>query len=65
MSRICVVCDKKPTVKNSVSNANNRTKKWVFPNVHKMRFEYPSSPCVKRGNVCTMCVKAGLVKKVL
>jgi large subunit ribosomal protein L28 len=65
MSRVCVVCDKKPTVANSVSNANNRTKRWVFPNVHMMRFSFPSSTSVQRGSVCTKCVKAGLVKKVV
>lgn len=65
MSRVCVVCDKKPQVACNVSNANNRTKRWVFPNVRKMRFSYPSSPCVHRGSVCTKCVKAGLVKKVV
>jgi large subunit ribosomal protein L28 len=65
MSRVCVVCDKRPQVACNVSNANNRTKKWVFPNVHMMRFTYPSSACVNRGSVCTKCVKAGLVKKVL
>ena len=33
MSRICKITGKRPTVANNVSNANNRTKKWVFPNI--------------------------------
>ncbi len=67
MARICAVCDKRPQVANLVSNANNRVKRWVYPNVHTMRFTRVSSGVVKveRGNVCTKCVKAGKVKKVV
>jgi large subunit ribosomal protein L28 len=66
MARICTVCGKGPQVVNSVSNANNRVKHWVYPNVHAMR--YTSNTMngeVKRGKVCTKCVKSGNVKKVL
>jgi large subunit ribosomal protein L28 len=67
MARICMLCGKRPQVANNVSNANNRTKRWVYPNVHSMRFMVPASGtrCVQRGNVCTKCVKAGKVQKVL
>jgi large subunit ribosomal protein L28 len=65
MSRICVVCDKRPRVVNSVSNANNKVKKWVYPNVHKMRFSYKGKSEVSRGAVCTKCVKVGKVEKVV
>lgn len=69
MARMCAVagCNKKPRVANLVSHANNRTKRWVYPNVHMMRFVYAhcSTGTVHRGNVCTKCVKAGLVKKVI
>jgi large subunit ribosomal protein L28 len=66
MARICVVCDKKPQVGNLVSNANNRVKRWIYPNVHAMRFMYTgdASRSIKRGNVCTRCVKADKVTKV-
>ena len=67
MARICAVCNKRPQVANNVSNANNRTKRWVYPNVHAMRYTLVGAPKVKvfRDKVCTKCVKAGKVQKVL
>jgi len=67
MARVCLVCDKKPSVVNNVSHANNKTKRWVFPNVHRMRFKVQGdiSGKVKCGMVCTKCMKAGKVQKVL
>lgn len=69
MSRICAVdgCNKRPGVANNVSHAKNRTKRWVYPNVHKMRFSYVKDPerLVHRGAVCTKCRKAGIVTKVI
>jgi len=67
MARVCTVCGKGPQVANLVSNANNKVKRWVFPNVHMMRFTLTSNASgkVTRGNVCTKCVKAGKVQKVL
>lgn len=67
MSRICANCGKKPRVVNMVSHANNRVKKWVYPNVHKMRFVLVNDPSgkVHSGAVCTKCRKGNLVKKVI
>lgn len=65
MSNVCVICEKKPRVANSVSNANNRRKHWVYPNVHVIRFVYKGCKEVKRGAVCTKCVKAGKIEKVV
>ncbi|MGE0206409.1 MAG: 50S ribosomal protein L28 [Candidatus Babeliales bacterium] len=66
MARICTVCNKKPSVGNLVSHANNRVKRWLYPNVHTMRFKLHTEPGkVKRGAVCTKCVKAGKVEKVV
>ena len=69
MSRKCMImgCLKHPRVANNVSHAKNRTKKWVYPNVHKMRFRLVGDPSGKvySGNVCTKCVKAGKVEKVI
>ncbi len=67
MSRICAICGKHPQVANIVSHANNRTKKWVYPNVHKMRFTLANS-CDKKvysDKVCTKCVKSQKVQKVI
>lgn len=67
MSRICCVCSKGPQVANLVSHANNRVKRWVYPNVHKIRFTlaHSSDDRVHAGNVCTKCVKAKKIVKVL
>jgi large subunit ribosomal protein L28 len=67
MSRICKICGKKPQIGNIVSHANNKTKKWVYPNVHKMRFKITGSSNnrVYSDKVCTKCVKAQKVIKVI
>jgi large subunit ribosomal protein L28 len=67
MARICAVCGKRPQVANLVSNANNKVKRWVYPNVHLMRFTRTntSKNNVERGKVCTKCVKANKIQKVI
>ena len=67
MARICGVCGKGPSVANLVSHANNRVKRWVYPNVHRIRFSlaHDATGKVHNDKVCTKCVKAGKVKKVL
>ena len=66
MARICGVCGKSPQVANLVSNANNRVKRWVYPNVKAMRYTKKGSQgTVHRGKVCTKCVKSGNVTKVM
>jgi large subunit ribosomal protein L28 len=65
MARICDICDKRPHVGNLVSNANNRVKRWIYPNVQKMRYTVSSCKSVVRGSVCTKCLKAGKVQKVI
>lgn len=67
MARICSSCGKGPRVGNNVSHANNKVKKWVYPNVHQMRFTFANdnSGKVHAGKVCTKCVKARKVQKVL
>ena len=65
MANICAICDKRPQVANLVSNANNRTKRWVYPNVHVMRFKIKGQRSINRAAVCTKCVKAGKIEKVV
>ena len=38
MARVCQVTGKRPMVGNSVSHANNRTKRRFLPNLHYHRF---------------------------
>jgi large subunit ribosomal protein L28 len=65
MARICDMCGKRPQVANLVSHANNRVKRWVYPNTQKIRFTVPGQARIARGSVCTKCVKAGKVIKVV
>ena len=67
MARICAICEKRPRVGNLVSNANNKVKRWLYPNVHTMRFKIVKDPkgLVHRAKVCTKCVKAGKIQKVV
>lgn len=67
MSRICAICNKGPQVANLVSNANNKVKRWVYPNVHAMRYTVvgDAKGKVSRAKVCTKCVKAKKVQKVI
>jgi large subunit ribosomal protein L28 len=65
MARICAICEKGPRVANLVSNANNRVKRWVYPNVHVIRFTLKGQKNVKRGAVCTKCLKSGKIEKVV
>lgn len=67
MSRICALCGKKPQVANIVSHANNRTKKWVYPNVHKIRYTLANScdKTIYNNKVCTKCVKSHKINKVI
>jgi large subunit ribosomal protein L28 len=66
MARICAICGKRPQVGNLVSNANNRVKRWIYPNVHAMQFVRANSSqnSIERGKVCTRCVKARKVRKI-
>jgi len=65
MANICASCDKRPRSANNVSNAKNRTGRWLYPNVHTMRYSFKGQRSVKRGNICTKCVKSGKVVKVV
>ena len=38
MSRVCQVTGKRPAVGNTVSHANNRTRRRFLPNLHEQRF---------------------------
>ncbi len=61
MSKMCVICGKKPMVGNNVSHAHNVTKRRFNPNLQTVRALYKGS--VKRISVCTTCIKSGLVVK--
>jgi len=59
----CAVCGKKRIIGNSVSHANNKTKRIVLPNLQRMRVKTNSG--VRRLYVCTRCLRSGRVKKAV
>ena len=61
MSKQCEICGKKPMTGNHVSHAHNVNKRRFNPNLQQVRAVYNGS--VKKINVCTKCIKAGLVVK--
>ncbi len=66
MARVCFICEKGPRVDNLVSHANNRVKRWVYPNVQKVRFTIAGGDSkVHHSRVCTKCMKAKKIQKVV
>jgi large subunit ribosomal protein L28 len=62
MSFMCEVCGKRPQVGNSVSHANNRTKRRWLPNLQRVRVQTAGGN--RRMRVCTRCLRSGFVVKV-
>ena len=61
MARVCDMCGKSPSVGNTVSHANNRTKRVFRPNLQTVRALINGA--TRRIRVCTNCIKSGLVAK--
>jgi large subunit ribosomal protein L28 len=59
--RHCAICGKLPSVGNSVSHANNKTKRRWNPNLQEVRAAAAGG--VKRILACTRCIRSGRVKK--
>lgn len=64
MSKVCEICGKKPMVGNNVSHANNRTKRRFLPNLQTIKARLADGT-IKKIKVCTRCLKAGKVEKVM
>ncbi len=63
MSKVCDVCGKGAQVGNHRSHAMNATKRKFYPNLHSMRAEIEGK--VKKIKICSSCLKANKVKKVV
>jgi len=63
MSKVCVICGKRPNFGNSVSHSNKKVKRVFKPNIIKTKIELNGK--VKNANVCTKCLKAGKAKKIV
>lgn len=63
MARKCDICGKHTQTGNNVSHAHNKTKRVWKPNLLRVRALVGSS--TKTLRVCTRCLKAGKVVKVV
>ena len=61
MSRMCVICGKKPSTGCNVSHSQRHTKRRWLPNLQNVRVQTESGN--KHMRVCTSCIKAGKVRK--
>jgi len=59
--RQCAVCGKGPSVGNSVSHANNKTKRRWNPNLQRVKANLEGT--VRYIKACTRCIRSGKVKK--
>ena len=61
MSRICELTGKGRQVGHNVSHANNKTKRWWYPNLQRVRAKVEGA--TKRIKVCTRCLRSGAIVK--
>ncbi len=59
---VCAITGKRTRVGNSVSHANNRTKRWLKCNLQRVKVVLPNGQ-IKRVYVSTKALKAGKVSK--
>jgi large subunit ribosomal protein L28 len=63
MAAKCDICGKKPSTGHNVSHSVRRTKRRWLPNLHSMKIV--SGGGTKRAKVCSSCLKANKVTKVV
>ena len=63
MSRVCSVCDRKPSFGNNRSHSMIATKRRFDPNLQRVRIMVDGVQ--KRAYVCARCLKGGKVQKAL
>lgn len=63
MAAKCDICGKGPDTGHTVSHSNRHTKRRWKPNLHSMTANMSGS--IRRVKVCSSCLKAGKVTKVV
>ena len=63
MASVCEVCGKSPIFGKKLSHSHRRTKRRWNPNIQRVRALVNGAP--KRMHVCTGCIKAGKIQKVV
>lgn len=61
MARVCEVCGKHRSVGNSVSHANNKTKRVWQPNLQRVHAKVGTAG--RHFLVCTRCIRSGKILK--
>ncbi|MDO8462103.1 MAG: 50S ribosomal protein L28 [Deltaproteobacteria bacterium] len=61
MSFSCELCGKGRLAGNKVSNANNKTHRFTYPNIQTVKALVKGG--TKRIRACTRCIRSGFVKK--
>ena len=61
MSKVCFTCGKGPMSGNTVSHANNKSRRRFEPNLQPVRAKVGGT--VRRVRVCASCIRAGKVEK--
>ena len=62
MARMCYVCGKQPSTGNTVSHANNKSKRRWLPNLQSVKIIDREGER-RRVRVCTSCISAGKIAK--
>ncbi|MBM3146317.1 MAG: 50S ribosomal protein L28 [Actinobacteria bacterium] len=63
MSKVCIVCGKRPVIGHSRSHSNVATKRRFDPNLQHVRIVHNGRP--RTAYVCARCLRAGRVTKAL
>lgn len=61
MARVCEICGKHSSVGNTVSHANNKTRRTWRPNLQRVRAMVAGG--VQHLKVCTRCLRSGKILK--
>jgi len=63
MSKVCAICGKGPSFGNNRSHSMVATRRRFNPNLQRVRMLVNGA--VRRGYVCTRCLKSGRVEKAV
>ena len=63
MAQRCEICGKAPASGNTVSHANNKSRRRWLPNLQKVKSVVEGTP--RRIRVCTRCIRSNAVTKGL
>ncbi len=63
MGKQCFVCGKTTSFGNLVSHSKRKTRRTLKPNLHKIKTEVNDK--IKKVYVCSKCLKANKIKKVV